>query len=304
MANKRPNDQVEPQSLDKKTPKIQKSKSFQADAMRRFKKNPTGIIGSIIISVFIFLAIFGPFITPHDPFEMNLPRHHEPPSIEYPLGTDNFGRCVLSRIIFGARISILVGLTVIIFRMLIGIPVGLISGYYGGLTESILMRFVDAVIAFPGIILALAIMAVRGQGLENVILALSVTGWTTYARLIRSEVLSLREREYVQAARGVGFHNLKVMLRHILPNCLASIIVYSTMTIAVVIIAEASLSFLGLGAAAQDATWGTQMSMERKYLRYAWWGVTFPGAAIAIVVLGFNLLGDALRDVLDPRLKD
>ena len=292
------------ESKQGKAPKIKKSKSFQADAIRRFKKNPMGIIGLIIIGIFIFLAIFGEFITPNDPFAMDIPRHHEEPSSEFLLGTDNFGRCVLSRIIYGARISMLVGLTVIILRMLIGIPIGLVSGFYGGWVESILMRIVDVVIAFPGIILALAIMAVRGQGLENVIIALSATGWTTYARLIRSEVLSLREREYVQAAKGVGFNNLKVMLRHILPNCLASIIVYSTMTIAVVIIAEASLSFLGLGAAARDATWGTQMSMERDYLRYAWWGVTFPGAAIAIVVLGFNLLGDALRDVLDPRLKD
>ncbi|ACB86306.1 ABC transporter permease [Natranaerobius thermophilus] len=281
-----------------------KNKSFKSDAIRRFKQSPTGIIGLIIIALFLFIAVFGPYITPHDPFDQDISKSHDPPSLEHPMGNDFLGRDVFSRVIYGSRISVFVGVTVILIRMLIGIPIGLISGYYGGIVESILMRIVDAVIAFPGIILALAIMAARGQGLENVILALSVTGWTTFARLVRSEVLSLREREYIQAARGVGFHDIKVMVRHILPNCMASIIVYSTMTIAVVIIAEASLSFLGLGAGAEQVTWGIQMSMEREYLRYAWWGVTFPGLAIATIVLGFNLLGDALRDVLDPRLKE
>jgi peptide/nickel transport system permease protein len=283
---------------------IKTSTSFRDDAIRRFKKNPTAIIGLLIAILFVLIAVFGRFITPHDPFAQNIVNSHQAPSAQHWLGTDFFGRDVLSRIIVGARISLLVGFSVITIRAAIGIPYGLIAGYYGGKVEMVMMRVVDAVISFPGIILAMAIMAVRGQGIENVILALSITGWPMFARLVRGEAMSLKEREYVQASRALGYNDGKIMFQHILPNCLATIIVYATMGIATPILAEAGLSFLGLGATADQATWGFQMSIERQYLRYAWWSVTFPGMAVMVVVLGFNLLGDGLRDVLDPRMKE
>lgn len=283
---------------------IKRSTSFRDDALRRFKKNPTAIFGLVIVILFLLLAVFGRQLTPFDPFAQNIRNAHQAPGGEHLLGTDFFGRDVLSRIIYGARISLFVGVSVVTIQAAVGVVVGLVAGYYGGRIEAVMMRLVDAFIAFPGIILAMAIMAVRGQGIENVIFALSFAGWPTFARLVRSEVISLKEREYVQAARGLGFHDAKIMFRHILPNCLATIIVYATMGIANPIIAEAGLSFLGLGATSEQATWGFQMSLERQYMRTAWWGVTFPGLAVMIVVLGFNLLGDGLRDVLDPRMKE
>lgn len=301
-----PHHPVPPHGQSKKPAevRVQRSTSFRDDAIRRFKKNPTAIIGLIIVFLFLFIALFGAYFTPYDPFAQNIRNAHQPPGDGYLLGTDFFGRDILSRIMIGARISLLVGVSVVILWAMIGIVVGLVAGYYGGWLEAILMRIVDAFIAFPGIILALAIMAVRGQGIENVIFALAIVGWPTLARLVRSEVISLKEREYIQAARSLGFNDAKIMFQHILPNSLATIIVYSTMGIAIPIIAEAGLSFLGLGATPDQATWGFQMSLERQYMRTAWWGVTFPGLAVMIVVLGFNLLGDGLRDVLDPRMKE
>lgn len=296
-----PKNQNKPEVEEKN---IKRSTSFRDDALRRFKKNPTAIIGLIIVFLFFFMAVFGPYLTPFDPFQQDIINAHQPPGGENILGTDFFGRDVLSRIIFGARISLLVGVTVVVLRAAIGIIIGLIAGYFGGWIESILMRIVDAFISFPGILLAMAIMAVRGQGIENVIIALAIVGWPTFARLVRSEVISIKEREYIQATRSLGFHSGKIMFQHILPNCLATIIVYGTMGIATPILAEAGLSFLGLGATPTQATWGFQMSLERQYMRTAWWGVTFPGLAVMIVVLGFNLLGDGLRDVLDPRMKE
>ncbi len=279
-------------------------KGFHTGTFKRLLKNPTAVIGLIIISFAVFVAVFAPYLAPYDPFLMALPRAHEPPSLDHPLGTDFFGRDILSRIIHGTRISLLMGIAVVSIRAGIGIILGLIAGFYRGVVESIIMRITDAVIAFPSIVLALAIMAYRGQGLFNVMIALSIVGWTGYARLVRGEVLSLREREYITAARGLGMRDLRIIFRHILPNCLASIIIFATVGIAAPIISEAGLSFLGLGARSDQVTWGFMLSTGRPYLRDAWWTVTFPGLAIMVVVLGFNLLGDGLRDVLDPRLRE
>ncbi len=279
-------------------------KGFHTGTFKRLLKNPTAVIGLIIISFAVFVAIFAPQLAPYDPFLMSLPRAHEAPSFDHPLGTDFFGRDILSRIIHGTRISLLMGVAVVSIRAGIGIILGLIAGFYRGIVEAIIMRITDAVIAFPAIVLALAIMAYRGQGLFNVMIALSVVGWTGYARLVRGEVLSLREREYITAARGLGMRDFRIIFRHILPNCLASIIIFATVGIAAPIISEAGLSFLGLGARSDQVTWGFMLSTGRPYLRDAWWTVTFPGLAIMIVVLGFNLLGDGLRDILDPRLRE
>jgi len=282
----------------------EQSISFYQDAFARVKKSPTAIIGLTIVFLFIVIAVFAPYIAPYDPFEMNLRNRQEAPSWEHPFGTDFFGRDIMSRMIFGARISLIMGVSVIAVRALIGIILGLFAGYYGGWVETIIMRLTDAVIAFPGIILALAIMAVRGPGLFNVFFALSIVGWTTFCRLVRGEVLSIRERDYVIAARGLGAKDIRIMLAHILPNIMPAIVIYATLGIAAPIISEAGLSFLGLGARADQITWGFMISMARPYIRYAWWSITFPGLAIVIVVLGFNLLGDGLRDALDPRMKD
>lgn len=282
----------------------EKSRSFYRDAFRRLWKSPTAIIGLIIVIFFVLIAILAPWIAPYDPFAMNLPARHQGPSLEHPFGTDFFGRDVMSRMMYGARISLVMGISVIAFRAIIGITLGLIAGYYRGWIETIIMRITDAVISFPGIILALAIMAVRGPGLFNVFLALSLVGWTTFCRLVRGEVLSVRERDFVLAARGLGSKDRRVMLAHILPNIMPAIVVYGTLGIAIPIISEASLSFLGLGATSREITWGFMLSMARPYIRYAWWSITFPGLAIVFVVLGFNLLGDGLRDALDPRMKD
>lgn len=282
----------------------EQSRSFYQDAFRRLKKSPTAIVGLIIVLTFIVIAVFAPYIAPYDPFEMNLINRQEAPSWEHPFGTDFFGRDIMSRMIFGARISLIMGISVIAVRAFIGIILGLLAGYYGGWVETIIMRLTDAVIAFPGIILALAIMAVRGPGLFNVFFALSIVGWTTFCRLVRGEVLSVRERDYVIAARGLGARDFKIMLGHILPNIMPAIVIYATLGIAAPIISEAGLSFLGLGARSDQITWGFMISMARPYIRYAWWSITFPGLAIVVVVLGFNLLGDGLRDALDPRMKD
>ncbi len=284
--------------------KTERRTGFWKDAFRQIKQSPAAIIGLVIITIFLIMAVFGPYLTPYDPFEQNLMNSHEPPSLSHPLGTDFFGQDVLSRIIYGARISIMVGVVVVSLRAGIGVLAGLIAGYSGGWIERIIMRLVDAFIAFPGILLALAIMAVRGQGVENVILALTITGWPRFARLTRSEVISVKEQEYVMAARALGQSGIKIIFNHILPNCISTIIIYATMGIATPILAEAGLSFLGLGATPDQATWGFQMSLERQYLRTAWWGVTFPGIAVMLVVLGFNLFGDALRDIMDPRIKE
>ncbi len=277
---------------------------LRTGTFKRLVKNPTALIGMIIIGFAVFVGIFAPYLAPYDPFAMSLPRSHEPPSLDHPLGTDFFGRDILSRIIHGTRISLMMGVIVVAIRAGIGIILGLIAGFYRGIVESIIMRFTDAVIAFPAIVLALAIMAFRGQGLFNVMIALSVVGWTGYARLVRGEVLSLREREYITAARALGMRDFRIIFRHILPNCFASIVIFATVGIAAPIISEAGLSFLGLGARSDQVTWGFMLSTGRQYLRDAWWTVTFPGLAIMFIVLGFNLLGDGLRDVLDPRLRE
>jgi peptide/nickel transport system permease protein len=208
---------------------------------------------------------------------------------------------VLSRLIVGSRISLVVGFTAVLLSAALGVAVGLISGYFGGWFDSLVMRIVDAWLAFPFLLLAIAIVAVLGRGLNNIVIALVITGWVLYARLVRGETLSLREREFVLSARGLGARASSIMFRHILPNCLAPIMVVATLEIGVVIVTEASLSFLGLGAGASEPSWGGMLADGRAYLTLAWWLATLPGLAILVVVLAVNVLGDALRDALDPR---
>ncbi len=272
-------------------------------------KRKTALIGSIIVLIVIISALLAPFISPYDPNESDLSKRLLPPSWEERgsqeniLGTDHLGRDILSRIIYGTRISLIVGIVTVLISGIFGTILGLIGGYYRGFIDSFLMRLTEIQLAFPFILLALAIMAVLGPGLKNVILVLSITGWVMYTRLVRGEVLLIRELEYVKATKALGQKSRKIIFRHILPNVFPTIIVVGTLRIANMIIAEASLTFLGLGVESSIPTWGSMLADGRDYITSAWWVAAFPGIAIMLTVLGINLLGDWLRDVLDPRLK-
>ena len=266
------------------------------------------IIG-IFILIFLFLtALFAPQLAPHDPILISLSDRLNPPvfaggSTIYLLGTDSLGQDILSRIIYGGRISLLVGFIVISISGTIGIFLGLISGFFGGVLDDIIMRLADIQLAFPAIILYIAVMAVLGPGLVNIILVLGVVGWPQYARIERSRVLSLRETEFVIAARSIGVPSRRILLRHILPNTFVPMIVVASFHLAATIIIEATLSFLGLGVPPSVPTWGAMLADGRDYLRQAWWLATLPGIAITLTVLSINLIGDWLRDYLDPRLR-
>lgn len=264
----------------------------------------TGSLGTVIVLVVILTACFASVLAPHDAREVNLALASLPPAwmdggqIEYLLGTDQLGRDLLSRIIYGSQVSLLVGISAVLVAGLIGIPVGLISGYYGGWVDSIFMRIVDANIAIPVILIALFILGFMNPNLIMFILVVGIATWYTYARVVRSEVLSLKEREYVKAAKATGVKSFVIMFRHLLPNVASPVIIISTLSVATTIIIESSLSFLGLGPNA--ITWGALLSDGRDYLSTSWWIATFPGIVITLTVLGIILLGDWIRDMLDP----
>jgi len=276
-------------------------KSSKKLAFQQLKKNKIAIIGLIIIISLAFIALFAPFIAPHDPIEQNLEKRLLPPCREYPMGTDDLGRCLLSRIIYGARVSLQLSVIVVGIITVIGVTLGLISGYYGGIVDEIIMRLVDVVLAFPGIILALAVAGALGPGLFNVMLALAMVGWTGLARVVRGSVLSVKQKEFVESARALGCSDLHIMTHHILPNVMAPVIVLATLDMAFIILAAAGLSFLGLGAQPPTPEWGSMLNNGRAFMRTAPHLTTFPGLAIMVAVLAFNFLGDGLRDVLDPR---
>ncbi|MBD7938999.1 ABC transporter permease [Cytobacillus sp. Sa5YUA1] len=277
--------------------------------LRLLLKSKTGSIGSIIVLLIIFIAIFAKFLAPHDPNQINAAMMLKPPvwveggDTEYLLGTDNLGRDILSRIIYGSQISLVVGVASVILAGIIGIFIGLVSGFYGGFLDNILMRIVDSFLAIPTILFALVILTVFGPSALTLIVVLGVTNWVQYARLIRGEVLSLKEREFVRAARSMGVRDHKIILKHLLPNVISPFIVISTLSVATTIILEASLSFLGLGIQPPTISWGGILSDGRDYVATSWWLAAFPGLAITITVLGMIFLGDWLRDVLDPREK-
>jgi peptide/nickel transport system permease protein len=275
---------------------------------RKFSRNPVGVIGSVILLTILVGAVFAEHFALHEPNRQRLIARFKPPfwveggSMAYPLGTDNVGRDIWSRIIHGGRISLIVGVSAVGVSMLIGVTLGLVSGFMGGRIDSAIMALVDIMLAFPPLILALAMVAVLGPGLGNIILVLGITGWERYARVVRGEVLALREREFVQAARAVGVSNAKIIFGHIMPNTFSSVIVMATLQTAQAILAEAALSFLGLGTGRTYPSWGQMISLGRDYISIAWWLSTFPGLAILLTVLAINLVGDRVRDVLDPRV--
>lgn len=258
--------------------------------------------GFFIVFLTLVAAVAGPLLTPYDPASQDLSRRLEPPSLEHPMGLDELGRDIFARILAGARISLLVGTAVVSVSSTIGMLMGSIAGYFGGRVDDAISRVMDVLMAFPGILLAIALVAVLGPSLTNVVLALSVIGWVGYARLVRGQALRAREFEFVQAARALGASSARIVVRHVLPTALPAVVVQATLGMAGAIIAEAALSFLGLGVQPPTPSWGSMLDAGRSHLFDAPHMTIFPGLAIALLVLGFNFLGDGLRDRIDPRM--
>lgn len=297
---------VQMESVKDTTNSNKKSSRFR-EAAKSLVQSKLGFTGFIIVFIAIMVAICAPLLSPHDPAFIDTANANIPPvwleggSSTNLLGTDNLGRDVLSRVIYGTQISLLVGALAVVVAGAIGLVLGLIAGYYGGFIDNVLMRIVDAFLAIPNILFMLVILGIFGPSLVTLIVVLGVTNWIMYARLVRGEVLSVKELDYVMASRSIGTKNFKIILKHIMPNVFSSFIVISTLSVASIIILEASLSFLGLGVQPPTVSWGGMLSEGRDYLATSWWIATFPGIAITITVLGIIFLGDWLRDLLDPR---
>jgi peptide/nickel transport system permease protein len=278
-----------------------------ARTWRKLAGNPAALAGVLILALVVMAAIGAPWVAPHDPATQSLIRRFSPPmwapggSATYPLGTDQVGRDVLSRMIHGARISLLVGTLAVVVSLLVGVTLGLLSGFRGGAIDTVIMTIVDVTWSFPQLLLALAFVAALGPSVVTIILVLVLTGWERYARVVRAEVLALREKDFVEAARALGIGSARIVFRHLLPNTFSSIVVLSTLQVAQAILQEAALSFLGVGSGRAYPTWGQMIALGRDFVTVAWWLPTFPGLAILLTVLAINLVGDRLRDALDPR---
>lgn len=268
-----------------------------------WKKTKLAMIGTFIVLGFILMAIFAPLLAPYDPIKTNLPERLRAPSKDHLFGTDQFGRDIFSRVIHGARIEVWIIFLVTVISGTIGVAVGITAGYFGGVIDEILMRITDIFLAFPRLILAMALSAMLGRGLTNAILAISLVEWTVIARLARAEAMKVKSQPYIEAIKAVGASNIQILLFHVLPMCLSPVLVQLTLRMGTIILTAAGLGFLGLGAQPPTPEWGAIVSDGRSYLVQQWWISTFPGLFIAIVVLGFNLLGDGIRDILDPRLR-
>lgn len=272
-----------------------------AQIVDRFLRNRLAVFGFIIVVAVILNALFAPLIAPYNPTKQNYNALLEPPSSSHLMGTDPLGRDIFSRVVFGARYALLIGVAVVTIEAGIGLLLGLIGGFYGGLVDAMIMRLVDAILSIPVIILALAIAGALGGGLINMIIAIGIAGWSRFARLVRGSVLSVKEQPYIEAARSLGANDPEIIFRHILPNLIGPIIVYSSLYVPTAILWSAALSFLGMGAQPPTPEWGAIIADGRDYLSMAWWIATFPGVALMFTVLGFNFLGDGLRDALDPK---
>ena len=283
--------------------------SMWGKAWHSLRRNHAGSFGLIMVCLVLFASVAAPWISPHDPLDQDLQLRLQPPgwveqgSWQYPLGTDQLGRDILSRVIYGSRVSLLVGFTSVALAALIGLSAGLVAGYRGGWIDDAISRVIDIQLAIPYLLLAIALVMILGSSLRNLILVLVLYGWTVYARLVRGQTYSVREREYVTSAKTIGTSAPRIMVRHILPNVVTPLIVLSTVEIANMIIFEAGLSFLGLGVQPPTPSWGGMLADGRDYIAAGiWWPATFPGLAISLTVLAINLVGDWLRDLLDPRL--
>lgn len=276
----------------------------RSQAFKYFKRDIRAKVGLAIVVLVVFVAIFASFIAPHDPIAQHPEDRFQGPSWRYPAGTDWAGRCIFSRIIFGTRIALAIGILLIVVQASIGLPLGLLAGYRGGKVDSLIMRIVDATLAMPGLIIALAFVAVFGPGLYKVIIALAITGWAGYARLMRGQALAIKEEAYIEAARAIGEKDRTIISRYVLPNAISPLIVLITMTFPAAILLSSAMSYLGLGIMPPEPDWGAMLFQSSRYLRENPWESIFPGIAIIVVVLGFNFLGDALKDAFDPRLRE
>ena len=271
--------------------------------VEHLRKDKVALIAAAAIAALVLSALAAPLIAPCDPLRIDLDALRLPPSLSHLMGTDNKGRDVLSRVLFGARVSLLVGAAAAAVSMVIGVAVGIVGGYVGGRVDAVLSAFTDMVMAFPSLLLAIGITVVLPPGLYTVMLALSVVGWASFARLARGMALSIKEQPFIEAARASGGGTGRILLRHVLPNCLPLVVIAGSLKVGSFILAESALSFLGLGAQPPTPTWGSMVSLSRGYILSAPWTVIFPGAAIAVTVLSFNILGDSLRDWLDPKMR-
>lgn len=282
----------------------EKAVSPWKEAWRSFKKNKLAIVGLSLVTFFILLAIFAPLIAPYEYADQKLSDKHLAPSSEHWFGTDEFGRDIFSRILYGSRISLWVGFISVAGSVIVGSFLGIIAGYYGKWVDTIISRIFDIILAFPSILLAIAVVSALGPSLRNALIAIAIINVPTFGRLLRSRVLSVKEEEYIVAAKAIGMKDSRILIHHILPNSLAPIIVQGTLAIATAIIECAALGFLGMGAQAPTPEWGKMLADSREFILQAPWTVLFPGLAIMLTVLGFNLMGDGLRDALDPRMKN
>jgi peptide/nickel transport system permease protein len=270
----------------------------------RFRRNRLAVAGGSIVALLFFTALTAPFLAPFDPAQINVEQILVGPSQGHLFGTDELGRDIFSRILWGARVSLMVGFIAVGIAMIIGVALGALSGYYGGWIDSVLMRFVDIMLSFPTIFLILAVIAILEPSLWNIMIVIGVTGWMGVARLVRAEFLTLKERDFVAAASAIGASDLRIIFRHILPNALAPVIVTAVLGVAGAILTESALSFLGLGVQPPTPSWGAILTAGKDNIEIAWWLSLFPGLAILITVLGYNLLGEGLQDALNPRLKE
>jgi peptide/nickel transport system permease protein len=275
-----------------------------SEVWRRLKRNRAATVGGMIVVLFVIIALLAPFISPYPPNEGDLAKRLKPPTRQHLLGTDALGRDLLSRVIYGARISLQIQVVAVMIALLIGTFLGMVGGYYGGKLDHLIMRLMDILLAFPGIFLAISIIAVLGTGLTNLMLAAGIYSVPQFARIVRGSVLTLKEKEFIEAARAVGENDFNILFRYLLPNSIAPIIIQTTLRMATVLLTASGLSFLGLGVQPPTPEWGAMLSNARAYLITAPHVATVPGLAIMLVVMGFNLFGDGLRDSLDPRLRD
>ena len=276
--------------------------------MSRWRRQLLVLVAGGVLTAIVLLALFADRVAPAGPNDQDIAARLRPPAMvggtwSRPLGTDELGRDVLSRLLYGARVSLMVGLLAVAVSCPLGVVIGLASGFFGGWIDRMLMRLTDIQLAIPTILLAMALVTVLGPGVPNLIITLSVTGWTIYARLIRGETLALRDRDFIEATRAAGAGQARIVFRHVLPNVISPVIVVATFAVGSMVVLEATLSFLGIGVPLRVATWGSMLSSGRTYLKSAWWITAFPGLAIFVTVLAINALGDSMRDALDPRLR-
>ncbi|MBQ3437313.1 MAG: ABC transporter permease [Fusobacterium sp.] len=285
--------------------KANKKTSQWAEIWRMLRKNKMAMLGLVILIILIILALFANVIADYETvvIKQNLSNRLMPPNAKNWLGTDEFGRDIFARLVHGARVSLKVGILAVGLSIIMGGTLGAISGFYGGHIDNVIMRIMDIFLAVPSILLAIAIVSALGPSIINLMIAISISSVPRYARIVRASVLSIRDQEFIEAAKAIGASNARIIFKHIIPNSLAPVIVQGTLGVASAILSTAGLSFIGLGIQPPDPEWGSMLSGGRQYLRYAWWVTTFPGVAIMITILSLNLLGDGLRDALDPRLK-